>query len=100
MIEKIRPNAIYLGTVAAVLAGASIFLLYKAEILGTQELALVLAVGAAACVGGLLTLAGQCATDPEPNPALELAKILVPVIALATTKQVDQRVAEIVAQEE
>ena len=100
MIDKIRPNAIYLGTIAAILAGASIVLLYHADVLSSVDLSLVLVVGAAACVGGLLTLAGQCATDPEPNPALELAKILVPVISIAVTKEVDQRLADIVAQRE
>ena len=92
MREKIRPNALYLGTVAAILAGISIFLIYDTGALELEQLALVLVVGAAACVGGLLTLAGQCATDPEPNPAIEAVRLLIPVITAAVVEAVDNAV--------
>ena len=92
MKEKIRPNALYLGTVAAILAGISILLIYETGALKLEQLALVLVVGAAACVGGLLTLAGQCATDPEPNPAIEVTRLLIPVITAAVTQAVQATV--------
>ena len=85
MIEKIRPNAIYLGTIAAILAGVSIYFLFVRGSDISSDIQLLLAAGAGACIGGLLTLAGQCATDPEPNPIISFAE----TVGLKVVQKVD-----------
>lgn len=64
MKEKWRPNVIVLAVIVAsmtVLFGLQ--LIAKIELLASQEiLALLVGIG----IGGIMTLAGQVATDPPP----------------------------------
>ena len=64
MIDKVRPNVLYLATLAGVITvifGVMLIQRIQGNI-STEILALLVGIG----IGSLLTLAGQCATDPPP----------------------------------
>lgn len=64
MIAKIRPNVIILSLIVAILTYLfGIALIGKIDrLISSEILALLLGIG----IGGLLTLAGQIASDPPP----------------------------------
>lgn len=79
--SKIRPSALWLGTLCAVLTGifGVLFMQMVKSMMGADAddvtpdkvaLALALAGLTFAPLGGLLVLAGQMATDPEKNALL------------------------------
>lgn len=88
LLGKVRPNAIYLATLATIVAVLAINELVENSLLSDPQQSIVLVAAVAAVLGGLLTLAGQCATDPEPNPAIEITKVLLPVITAAVATAV------------
>lgn len=82
MIARIRPNVLVIAAIAAVLAYLALndlFGLFAGKELLTPELLIAgLAGTVGLCIGSLLTLAGQVATDaPPPSfPAAELPELL------------------------
>ena len=95
--EKIRPTAMYFGTLAFILAAVCIVLLYQIGALDDKEVSLLLVAGAAAAIGALAALAGNAMVEPEPNPALEALGLLVPLLGAGDTAYIESRIAALVA---
>ena len=82
MIARIRPNVLIIAGIAALLAYLALtdlFKLFAGKELLTPELLIAgLAGTVGLCIGSLLTLAGQVATDPPPPsiPAEQFPEIL------------------------
>ena len=79
--QKIRPTVIVLSVLAASLAAFCVWLLigiYSHGNTPSTEVLIALVGVAGLCVGSLLTLAGQVATDPPPPsiPAKEFPDVL------------------------
>ena len=86
MRDKIRPNVIILALLTAVVTvifGVMLIGLIQAQI-SNEILALLVGIG----VGGLMTLAGQVATDPPP-PTIP-ASTHENMMRLATGKKEDE----------
>ena len=65
MRDKIRPNVLYLATLAGVMTlvfGIMLIRSLAGETVATEILALLVGIG----IGGIMTIAGQVATDPPP----------------------------------
>lgn len=88
MWSKIRPNALIIAVMLGALVGLFGWLLYQqvASIIddlgdgvtvseGVIAMILALAASTFTPLGGLLSLAGQMATDPEPNPIIEYVRV-------------------------
>ena len=82
MIAKLRPNVLLIALMAVILAGYALtrlLELFAGKELITPELLIAgLAGTVGLCIGSLLTLAGQVATDPPPPsiPAKEFPEIV------------------------
>lgn len=82
LIRKLRPNVLIISGISAVVALMSLNHLLKLfagqEILTPELLIAALSMTAGLCIGSLLTLAGQVATDPEPAnyPAKEANELV------------------------
>ena len=86
MRDKIRPNVIILALLTAIVTvifGVMLIGLIQAQI-SNEILALLVGIG----VGGLMTLAGQVATDPPP-PTIP-ASTHENMMRLATGKKEDE----------
>lgn len=90
MADKLRPNVLLLATLAAALTfvfGAA--LIDKVAVLPSQEvLALLVGIG----VGGIMTLAGQVATDPPPPtvPKDTADRLIAGLLSAANSRQEEE----------